>query len=74
MKSQGGGLAVKIRLSPPRPGFVSWSGNHTTCLLVVICGSCMWGCDAESSATSMSNTSTVTMVHRCQWSCQTKTD
>ena len=49
-------------LSPPWPGFVSWSGNHTTCLLVVIlCWLHVAVCDSESFATGISNTSRATL-------------
>ena len=44
-------------LSPLQPWFVSQSGNHTTCLLVVAAAGC---CDAESYDTGISNTSRVT--------------
>ena len=46
-------------LLPPRPRVVSWSGNHTTHLSGVILWWLHVCCDAESSATRISDTSRV---------------
>ena len=58
MKAKPDGRVVKIRHSHCcSPVFISWSGNHTTHLSVVIL---WWLHDAESYATGISNTSKVT--------------
>ena len=52
---------VKIQHTPPQPRFVSWSGNDTSPLSFgyhTVAAACCG--DAESYATSISNTSRVT--------------